>query len=156
MEKNIKDNSVSATIRVLTDSEAEAALHLAWDVFCEYEAPEYGPEGTEEFRKTLNDRSYLAALRYYGAFDGTRLIGVLAYMESDTHICFFFVDSEYQRKGVGRTLFNRLAEEHPGKTVTLNSAPYGLPFYRRLGFTETAEEQTVNGIRFTSMEYSPK
>ena len=42
-----------------------------------------------------------------------------------------------------------------GGTITLNSSPYGLPFYQALGFLSTDQEQTVNGIRFTPMEYRP-
>ena len=32
--------------------------------------------------------------------------------------------------------------------------PFGVPFYRALGFTPTDGEQTVSGIRFTPMAYS--
>ena len=41
----------------------------------------------------------------------------------------------------------------PSGPITLNAAPFGLPFYQALGFLPTAEEQTVNGIRFTPMRY---
>ncbi|MCR5316778.1 MAG: GNAT family N-acetyltransferase [Treponema sp.] len=41
-----------------------------------------------------------------------------------------------------------------GETVTLNSSPYGLPFYKARGFVPTDEEKTVNGIRFTPMKYT--
>ena len=39
---------------------------------------------------------------------------------------------------------------------TLNSSPYGLPFYKAIGFVPTDEEKTVNGIRFTPMKYEGK
>ena len=39
-----------------------------------------------------------------------------------------------------------------GKTITLNSSPYGKPFYLFLGFIPTDDEQIVNGIRFTPMK----
>jgi len=35
----------------------------------------------------------------------------------------------------------------------VNASPYGLPFYKAIGFVPTDEEKTVNGIRFTPMEY---
>ncbi len=44
----------------------------------------------------------------------------------------------------------------PGETITLNSSPYGLLFYRAIGFVPTDEEKTVNGIRFTPMQYEGK
>ena len=140
-------------VRLLTVNERAAALELAWKVFCEFESPDYAPEGTEEFKKCLNDDTYLAGLRYYGAFDGERLVGLLAIREKKRHICFFFVDGEYHRRGIGTKLFKWMREDFSGCTITLNSSPYGLPFYKALGFTATDSEQTVNGICFTPMEY---
>ncbi|MBR4554438.1 MAG: GNAT family N-acetyltransferase [Ruminococcus sp.] len=143
----------SIDIRPLEDSERGAALSLAWKVFEEYESPDYSPEGTEEFRKCLGDEEYLAGIVYYGAFDGERLTGILGIRQDRAHICFFFVDGEYHRRGIGTALFRRMLEDFPKRTVTLNSAPYGLPFYRKLGFRAKSGEQTVNGIRFTPMSY---
>ena len=140
-------------VRLLTSEETNAALALSWKVFTEYESPAYAPEGTEEFRKTLKNDAYLSGLRYYGAFDGEKLIGLLAIRERQRHVCFFFVDGDYHRRGVGTKLFKRMRDDFPGQKITLNSSPYGLPFYKALGFTATGGEQTVNGIRFTPMEY---
>ena len=129
----------------------DAALALAWKVFLEYEAPDYAPEGTEEFRKTLQNKAYLAGIRYYGAFDGEKLVGVLGIREEKSHICFFFVDGAYHRQGIGTKLFQRMRKDFSGR-ITLNSSPYGLPFYKALGFSATDGEQMVHGIRFTPME----
>ena len=149
----MKKESESVTLRRLAPSERDAALALTWRVFCEYESPVYPPEGTEEFKKSIADEGYLAGIRYYGAFDEDELVAVLGVREESCHICFFFVDGRYQRRGIGTALFARLREDFPGRTITLNSSPYGLPFYRRLGFVSTDSEQTVNGIRFKPMEY---
>ena len=150
MDKLTRDQH---SVRLLTEEETDAALALAWKVFTEYESPDYTLKGTEEFRKALESEAYLAGLRYYGAFDGDKLIGILAIRVRQRHICFFFVDGEYHRCGIGTKLFRRLREDFPGQKITLNSSPYGLPFYKALGFMETDNEQTVNGIRFTPMEY---
>ncbi len=157
MEQIRKEDHFPFTLSLLPESRIGEALELCWRIFCIYEAPDYLPEGVEEFRKTLHDQEYLSKLRYYGAFSGSdELIGVLAVRDSDAHICFFFVDGRYQREGVGTALFRRMMEDFSGKTVTLNSAPFGLPFYRKLGFAETDTEQCVNGIRFTPMKYRSK
>ena len=50
-------------------------------------------------------------------------------------------------------MFRRLLEDYPNETITLNSSPYGLLFYKAIGFMPTDEEKTVNGIRFTPMQY---
>ena len=141
------------TVRKLEEHETQEALSLAWEVFSEYESPDYSPEGTEEFRKCLHDEKYLAGIEYYGAFDSGMLIGMVGIRKDNCHICFFFVDGSYHRLGIGTRLFERIKAEYSGKTITLNSSPYGLPFYRSLGFHETDAEQTVNGIRFTPMKY---
>ncbi len=143
-------------IRPLREEETESALRLIWKVFNEYEAPDYAPEGTAEFKKTLNDDEYLAGIRYYGAFDQDTLAGVLGIREQKAHICFFFVDRAYHRKGIGTALFERMREDHADRPITLNSSPYGLPFYKALGFIPADREQTVNGIRFTPMIFPGK
>ena len=141
------------TFRQLTTEEIPVALSLAWEVFSEYESPVYSEEGTEEFRKCLHDEKYLAGISYYGAFDGTTLIGEIGIRPEQRHICFFFVKGSYHRRGIGTKLFRQLLRDVPNGTITLNASPYGLPFYQALGFLPTDKEQTVNGIRFTPMEY---
>ena len=42
-------------VRPLENAEKGKALQLAWKVFCEFESPDYAPEGTEELKKCLND-----------------------------------------------------------------------------------------------------
>lgn len=59
----------------------------------------------------------------------------------------------YHRRGIGTGLFQLLLRDASNGTITLHSSPYGLPFYQALGFRATDREQTVNGIRFTPMEY---
>ena len=141
------------SIRALSGGELDAALALVWRVFSEYEAPDYAPEGTAEFRRCLDDEAFLAGIAHYGVFDGDTLIGELGFRPDRNHICFFFVDGAYHRLGVGTRLFRRLLDDCPDGAITVNSSPYGLPFYRRLDFAPTAGEQTVHGIRFIPMIY---
>ena len=155
--KNVMRDSVTPfSIRRLSEDERQTALDLAWAVFSEYESPDYSAEGTEEFRKCLHDEGYLSGLHYYGTFDGEKLIGEIAIRPDRKHICFFFVDGRYHRRGIGTRMFRRLLDDYPNKTITLNSSPYGLPFYKAIGFVPTDEEKTVNGIRFTPMKYEGK
>lgn len=142
------------TLRRLTKNEVSSALSLAWKVFSEYESPVYSEEGTEEFRKCLHDEKYLAGIEYYGAFDGETLVGEIGIRHDAKHICFFFVNGEYHRRGIGTKLFRYLLKIYPNQTITLNSSPYGVPFYTALGFVPSGVEQTVNGIRFTPMVYN--
>ena len=148
----MKEMKREVSIRKLSAEERASALDLAWRVFSEYESPDYGEEGIEEFRKCLHDEGYLAGIEYYGAFDGERLIGLVGIRSDKKHICFFFVDGKYHRQGIGTRLFKAVRQEYPNQTITLNSSPYGVPFYHALGFKDTDKEQTINGIRFTPMK----
>ena len=143
-------------IRRLSDPEIPAALDLAWRVFTEYESPDYSTEGTEEFRKCLHDEKYLYGIDYYGAFDDNELIGLIGIRTKLEHICFFFVDGQYHRERIGTKMFEHLLENYKGNIITVNSSPYGLGFYKKLGFVPTEEEKTIKGIRFTPMIYERK
>lgn len=147
-----EDWKSTLSVRHLTEQETPAALSLAWRVFKEFEAPDYSEAGVEEFNKALHDEEYLSGLRYFGAFDREKLVGMLTVREERGHICFFFVDGRYHRLGLGTRLFDCLKAEVPKNSYTVNSSPYGLPFYKFLGFQATDSEQTVNGIRFTPMK----
>ena len=147
--KNVMRDSVTPfSIRRLSEDERQTALDLAWAVFSEYESPDYSAEGTEEFRKCLHDEGYLSGLHYYGTFDGEKLIGEIAIRPDRKHICFFFVDGRYHRRGIGTRMFRRLLDDYPNETITLNSSPYGLPFYKAIGFVPTDEEKTVNAMKY--------
>ena len=147
------NNKKMIQVRMLHAEERSIALDLAWRVFSEYESPDYSEEGTEEFRKCLHDEEYLSGIEYYGAFDGEILIGLVGIRSDIKHICFFFVDGKYHRQGIGTKLFKYVLRDYPDQSITLNSSPYGVPFYHALGFEDTDKEQTVNGIRFTPMRY---
>lgn len=65
-------------IRKLCPEEWGAAAALVWQVFQRFEAPEYPPQGMEAFRSFLEDRQGLLPLGAWAAWEGEKLIGVLA------------------------------------------------------------------------------
>ena len=135
-------------IRELNKEEIAPALDLVWKVFLEYEAPDYSQEGVDEFYKSIHNSNYLSMLTFYGAFSDS-LVGVIATRNEGKHIALFFVAGKRQGQGIGRTLFNAVKTDN----MTVNSSPYAVPIYRKLGFTATDKEQTVNGLRFTPMVF---
>lgn len=138
-------------IRQLEGTERAAAMELAWRVFQEFEAPDYGPEGVQTFRAYITDPA-VSDLTVYGAFSGENPIGMLAVREGP-HIALFFVDPAWHRQGVGRALFRRFLAASGAESVTVHSSPYAVEVYRRLGFQDTAPEQQADGIRYTPMRY---
>ena len=150
-------------LRRLRPDEVDAALTLAMETFLEFEAPDYGPEGVATFRRDIVDNPDFRAAcvrgenRMWGALDGERIVGLMG-MRGASHIVLVFTHRDYQRQGVAsailRQLLNDVRAENPElRRLTLNSSPYGLPFYLHAGFKPADVERTINGIRFTAMVY---
>lgn len=125
------------------------AMELAWEVFLQFEAPEYSQQGIKTFRAYVHDRAQMEKLNIWGAYLDGQLAGMLAVRGS--HISLFFVREEVQGQGIGRVLFQRAASEM-GQPITVNSSPYAVEIYRHLGFEATAPEQLEDGIRYTPMQ----
>lgn len=152
-------------IRKITAEEVESAMHLALEVFMQFEAPDYPPAGVETFKRDIVENpEYLEQARQgvcpiYGAFDGGNIVALIGMRSDRKHINLVFTKQEYHRKGIASAIFRRLLEdirkENPAQDVlTLNSSPYGLPFYLAIGFEPLGREQEINGIRFTPMKYA--
>ncbi len=127
--------------------ETQSALQLVWEVFQEFESPDYTQEGINEFYKSIHDENYISMLTMYGAFLSGELVGVIATRNNGRHIALFFVDGKYHRQGIGKQLFEAVRTDK----MTVNSSPYAVGIYRKLGFKAVDEEQSVNGLRFTPM-----
>ena len=151
-------------IRKITSNEVDEALSLALKVFIEFEAPDYRLEGVETFKRFISDEKLINDFKQgispmYGAFDNGKIIGIIGMRTNKTHINLVFVKKEYHRKGVATAVFRYLLEdlrkENPDLLeITLNSSPYGLPFYLKLGFIPQSEEKEEDGIRYTPMKFS--
>ena len=151
-------------IRKIIESEVESAMSLALEVFMQFEAPDYDPSGVETFKRDIVENAeYLENAKQgicpiYGAFDGEKIVALIGMRSNKTHINLVFTKKEYHRRGIAKATFNYLLEdvlrENPSlQELTLNSSPYGLPFYLHIGFIPLSEEQEINGIRFTPMKY---
>lgn len=151
-------------IRKITADEVTDAMQLALEVFMQFEAPDYDPSGVDSFKRDIVENAeYLNNARrgicpIYGAFDGDTLVAIMGMRSNRTHINLVFTKKEYHRRGIARAIFNYLLDailrENPSlEELTLNSSPYGLPFYLKLGLVPQGDEQEINGIRFTPMKY---
>ena len=89
-------------------------------------------------------------MKWYGAFDNGNLVGVLT-VRAPQHIGGFFVREEYQRRGIGRALFEAVRKDYVKQEFTVHASPYAVPVYERLGFRATDAEQLTDGLRYTPM-----
>ena len=139
-------------IRKIEPNKMADALELIWNVFLEFEAPDYTEEGVMEFKRTIEDVHWIEERDFYGAFEENEtLLGVIATKDA-THIALFFVDGKHHRQGIGRELFHNVKQLNHSGYFTVNSSPYAHAFYKRLGFEDTDTEQCVNGLRFYPMK----
>ena len=140
-------------IQKLREPEFPAAVELCWRVFLKFEAPDYSPEGVEAFHTYLSNTEQVKHLTVFGAWEGQRLLGILA--AEGSHIALFFVDPTFHRRGIGRQLFRAYLAEGGWGRVTVHSAPGAVEVYRHLGFSPTAGEQlSPDGIRYVPMVWS--
>ena len=123
------------------------ALTLIHKTFMQFEAPDYSEEGARSFEAFLNSKDQMAKLEMFGAYDDEKLVGIIS------HICLFFVDAKYQRLGIGRKLWEHILRNSEADRITVNSSPYAVEIYHRLGFQDLSCEQLADGIRYTPMEY---
>ena len=167
MRMDCGDIMENIVIRKITENEVEKAMELALEVFMQFEAPDYHPSGIDTFKRDIVENpDYLEKAKrgicpIYGAFDGEKIVALIGMRSNKTHINLVFTKKEYHRKGIATAIFNYLLEdvlsENPLlQELTLNSSPYGLPFYLHIGFIPLSEEQEINGIKFTPMKYVVK
>jgi GNAT superfamily N-acetyltransferase len=142
----------------------ETAVHELIDgVFEEFIASTYTAEGVEEFRKFIVPEAILQRFQTGFSFAFLALCGeeIMGYIEvrDNSHIMLFFVRKEYHRRGISRRLFSlaldKCLEIDPElASITVNSSPYAVPIYERLGFVQAQSERIKNGIRHTPMIYN--
>ena len=145
-------------VREAMPDEWEDAMALAWRTFQKFEAHEYSQEGVKNFLDFISDnalRKMFLIHEYYlwVALDGNRIIGLIS-LRSRKHISLLFVDEKYHKQGVGRDLMEQAWQFLRDKNVpfcTVNSSPYAVEFYHKLGFVDTGEERVEAGMRITPM-----
>ena len=125
-------------------------------LFFEFVAPDYNESGISNFFKFAEDEDLLKQLVFYAALHNNKIIGILAVDDKLNHICLFFVDKDLQNTGIGTALFKRFLNESMPEAVTVNSSPFAVKVYEKLGFTATGSRQVSDGIVNIPMRYSSK
>lgn len=145
-------------VRFINPSEWNESMSLCWKTFLEFEADEYSPEGVKNFfdfiTSTQIEEMYLNGnYKAVAAFEGKKIVGFLGFRNIN-HISLLFVDKEYHHKGIATMLIEFLVDYLAGigkTSTTVYSSPYAVGFYHKLGFVDTDNEKTEDGIRYTPM-----
>lgn len=142
-------------IEKLKINELKETLKLVTLVFDEFERPDYTEEGVQNFYKFANFDNISKCLKenyeIYVAKIENKIVGMICVRDRQ-HINLLFVDKQYHRKGIARNLIEKIKSICQTKVLTLNSSPYAIPFYHKIGFNDVSEMQEVDGIKFVSMK----
>lgn len=148
----------SYEIRPLNAQDIPQALALAWQVFLQFDAPDYTEEGIAEFERyiqidSIQSRNYDGDLLLWGCWEGCHLIGMTA-LEPPAHLSLLFVDEAHHRHGAAKALCQAAVNFAQGRSsvLSVNASIYAAEAYRRMGFKDIGEECTVKGLRYIPMK----
>lgn len=133
-------------IHLLKKEEYSQAVSLSLRVFTTCNTADYNEEGLDVFKSFIYNEERMNELTIWGAYEADALVGVLAIREKDDHLSMFFIHPDYQRKGIGKKLFDYMMKTAKGETMTVNASTAAVSFYIRLGFFKLAESTNYHGL----------
>jgi GNAT superfamily N-acetyltransferase len=146
----------SIIYRQIEPFETAAVATLAREVFDQFVAPHYQPDGILEFHRyasanALSQRQDSGHVTFVAEYLG-ELIGML-HLGNLCHVAMLFVRPSFQHKGVGRGLLSSAGAlvGDADCEFTVNSSPNAISAYEHLGFHAIGAEQCIRGIRFIPM-----
>lgn len=140
-------------IKQLSKRKLKEALTLVWEVFLEFEAVNYQEAGKKAFWDAIHSEEYLDMLTAYGAYDNKDLVGIIATRNEGAQLALLFVDGNYHKHGIGRSLWNTVLAENVSPTITVHSSLYAMEFYKKMGFAIKGDIHEDSGIQYIPMEY---
>lgn len=135
-------------------------MKMIWKTFLIFEGKEYTREGIQNFFDFItDDRLYQLFLKgkyqIMIAENQGEIVGA-ASLRSGNLLSLLFVKEEYHRQGIGSSLIHSLCDylqyEVGEHSMTVQSSPYAVGFYKKLGFVTTGDEEDYSGIRVTPMK----
>lgn len=150
-------------LEIIKNEDLNETIRLVKQVFDAFEAPDYSEKGVKTFHEFINEDMLLDAIEkkemiFWVLKDNGKIVGTIA-LRNQNHISLLFVDASYHKKGLGRLLFETLKSrcilDHQ-TFITVNSSPYALNFYKRVGFEASSQQQEKDGILYIPMIYRIK
>ena len=147
-------------IRKAVMADWEKTMNMVWRTFLKFDAKDYCEKGVESFRDFVSDpilrRMFLlGTYNMYVATCQEKIVGMVS-LRDENHISLLFVDAAYHKMGIGRKLIETIGifvkEEYGKEDITVNAAPYGLDFYKKIGFESVSPLMENDGITYTTMK----
>ncbi len=140
--------------------EEEAVNSLISRVFDKYIGKGYPQEGQDNFKHFISPDNIRERFKNGTDFillakDNSEIIGVISIRNND-HISTLFVDERYHKRGIASELLKRSLElihvkEKGIEKITVNSSPYAVEIYKKMGFKATDSQKLKDGIIFVPM-----
>ena len=151
--------------RLMRSGDEEAVSQLVQKSFHRFIAGDYKPEGLKTFLEDTSSKGISRILGKWplaivaeakGGSGDAAIVGVLA-LRLANHISLFFVEESWHGKDVGTLLLKeavrRTQKAHPDvHAITVNSSPYAVGFYEKMGFKRRGPEQYMDGMLVNPMK----
>ena len=156
-------SNIEIMIKQIYVDDLKPALELVNKVFNEFVAVDFSEQGNATFASYLENKYEEVALginsgnkKLWGYYKDSEIVGIIGTRDI-THISLMFVDKAYHKQGIATQLFKTVISDlmidPNNKEITVNSSPYAVKVYEKLGFTKTAEQQEKDGLLFVPMKY---
>jgi hypothetical protein len=146
------------TYREMKQGEEQTVCDLVTQVFNEYVASDYGQDGIEEFFRFANPEAMKERMNSNGfvlvAVQADTLVGMLEFFPPNM-VALLFVTLRHH--GIAKSLLShsidkaRITDPNISKLVA-HSSPYAETIYQKMGFRNTGDIKTENGITYIPME----
>jgi ribosomal-protein-alanine N-acetyltransferase len=143
--------------RDMAAGEELAVFGLVLRSFDRFVRRDFSEAGVAEFIRTVRSvvMEHAEGHRITVAERDGRIVGMVD-MRDSSHISLFFVEPGEGGRGIGRALLDTALTAGAGSdgaspAVTVNSSPWAVSVYGRLGFVATGPEIERNGIRAVPM-----
>ena len=133
------------------------ALELIWEVFEEFEVPDYEEMGIQTFRHFIEYHNMVekvnqGEMKFYGCYLNQDLIGVIA-LRTGQHISLLFVRGKFHHLGVATKLMkvveNEVLAQNPKiRAITVNASPYAVGFYEKNGFVPLYKTEELEKLYY--------
>ncbi len=151
----INEYCVEATSEIYKDvKKMEKIFYMIKEIFDIYIGPDYSTEGRETFEEYIRPKNIAKRLsdkttKLIVAWERNEPVGVIE-IRGKSHISLFFVSQKYQKRGLGKLLFKEGFKNYT-ESISVNSSPYAVTIYEKLGFKKVAGELIKNGITYIPM-----
>ena len=138
--------------------DVQEIVELVLGVFDKYVGSGYSLEGQSVFRMYCHSDSMRTRLTEGSSFClvaifKQNIIGMIE-VRNGNHIALLFVDDRCHKNGIAKNLISLAIEKSKVTEIDVNSSPYAVDIYRRMGFEQLDDEQIRDGIRFIPMKKS--